>query len=127
MYVTEKPEVLFAGKRPLLVGPQGTAPVMAGLDRSDYVSLGYLDKSDYVSLMGLGQSVRDIPQPAFLGKRPYKIKWNRGVPVLGQLGQAGEGTALAIGIGGLVISALVSFGMMTLASYVGSRWAMKRA
>jgi hypothetical protein len=120
MYVEGKPDVLFAG-------------------------LGQMDLSDYQIALGARRPSFSSPvtlsiptNPAFVGgglgqyrvpslrkgMRPVKVKFARGVPSIAGFGaDVDPGTAIAIGTAGLVVSAVVSFGIMTLASYVGARWA----
>lgn len=38
-------------------------------------------------------------------------------------GQTPEGTAVALGTGAMVLSAVISFALMTGAAYLGARWA----
>lgn len=143
MYVENQPNVLFAG---LGAMDQSDYEVMAGLgqmDLSDYqISLGAqrgkrLLPGSFSQPVAL--SVGDLPNPAFIGglgqyrvpgsvrkiRRPVKVNFKYGVPSVAGFGAEGvdTGTAVAIGTAGLVISAIVSFGIMTLASYVGARWA----
>jgi hypothetical protein len=143
MYVENQPNVLFAG---LGAMDQSDYEVMAGLgqmDLSDYqIALGAQRRKTFSQPVAL--SVEDLPNPAFVGglgryrvpsprylkskiagSRPVKVRFKYGVPSIAGFGADGvdAGTAVAIGTAGLVVSAIVSFGMMTLASYVGARWA----
>ena len=130
MYVEGKPDVLFAG--------------LGQMDLSDYqvmAGLGQMDLSDYQIALGARRPSFSSPvaltipaNPAFVGglgqhrvprrMLPVKVKFARGVPSIAGFGaDVDPGTAIAIGTAGLVVSAVVSFGIMTLASYVGARWA----
>jgi len=92
-YDVEPAEALFAG-----LTLEQAQPLFAGVDRNEIVSLSGMDKGEIISL----------------GRRGF-----RGRP----FGEVGAGGAIAVGVGALVVSALVSFGVMTLASYTGARLA----
>ena len=122
-YVMKTPNALFAG--------------LGEMDLSDYqISLGARGKN-FAETPRL--SAADILQPSFIGesgiykvpslrmgKRPVKVNFRYGVPSVAGFGvgdSTDAGTAIAIGTAGLVISAVVSFGLMIGAAYVGARWA----
>lgn len=91
------------------------APVFAGMDNQDIVALGELgmlhgmDRQDYLAFKALP---KPLPNPSFVG-----------------LGQSEPSTSglVAVGIGAMVVSAVISFGIMVGASYLGARWAGCRA
>ena len=123
-YVMKTPNALFAG--------------LGEMDLSDYqISLGARGKN-FAETPRL--SAADILQPSFIGEsgiykvpssvrkigRPVKVNFRYGVPSVAGFGvgdSTDAGTAIAIGTAGLVISAVVSFGLMIGAAYVGARWA----
>lgn len=93
---------VFAGEyaveagQPLFAGLtlEPAQPLFAGVDRNGIVSLGGADRGEIISLKG-----------------------RRG------FGEMGAGGTVALGAGALVLSAVLSFGLMTLASYTGARLA----
>ncbi len=114
MYATMPQTPVFAGRNdnpfifagltveraePLFAGLslEPAQPLFAGVDRNEIVSLAGMDKGEVISL----------------GRRGF-----RGRP----FGEVGGGT-VALGVGALVLSAALSFGLMTLASYTGARLA----
>lgn len=150
MYVENQPNVLFAGlgemdlsDYQISVAGLGELAATTPMDLSDYqIALGAQRRKSFSSPVPL--RVGDLPNPAFIGglgqyrvpsprflkskiaaARPVKVRFKYGVPSVAGFGADGvdAGTAVAIGTAGLVISAIVSFGIMTLASYVGARWA----
>jgi len=79
---------------------------MKGMDRQDYLTMKGMDRQDYQVAMGRLPS--PLPNPAFVG--------------LGQTG-GDVATMATVGIGVMLVSAAVSFGLMVGASYLGARWA----
>ena len=120
---------------------QERQPVFGGMDRGEIIALGelgMLDSQDYVALRGmdrqdyvsLGRLPGGLPNPAFVGIGAHARRRASDIQVMQGLGQsetAGAATVAAVGVGALVLSAAISFGLMVGAAFLGARWAGCRA
>ena len=104
-YVYAERAPVFGGMDSQDIVALGELGMLHGQDRQDYLTLKGMDRQDY---LGLGRLPRGLPNPAFVG--------------LGQTG-GDVATVAAVGLGALVVSAVVSFGLMVGAAFLGARWA----